>query len=293
MSAEWGGIEAGGTKFVCAVGTPPGRLSRRTEFPTTTPKETLDAAVQFFSDYGLERIENIGIASFGPVDLDPDSPTCGFITSTPKPHWKNTDFLGIINRATGKKAAFDTDVNAAALAEGKWGAARGLKTFVYFTVGTGIGAGVVAEGRIVHGLLHPEAGHMRIPHDLTRDPFRGICPYHGDCLEGLAAGPSIEARWGMPARDVPPGHQAWDLQASYLAAAVVNTICMLSPRRIILGGGVMHQPELLPLVREHVRRLLAGYIQLPDLMEGIENYIVSPALGNDAGIMGALLLAQG
>src|SRR5579863_8046245 len=187
-----GGIEAGGSKFVCATGSSPGD-AEFTEFPTTTPQETIGHVIDFFRV--RPPVSAIGIASFGPIDPNPESPTFGYITSTPKRHWRNFDFAGAIHRALGIPVAFDTDVNAAALAEFHWGATRGLHSLLYVTVGTGIGAGAFVDGRLLHGWLHPEMGHIRVPHDRARDPFPGNCPFHGDCLEGLAAGPAIQARW--------------------------------------------------------------------------------------------------
>lgn len=291
----YGGIEAGGTKFVCAVGTGPDDLRAESRFPTTAPDETLSRVVEFFrqqqANYG--ELAGVGIASFGPVDLRRDSPTFGCITSTPKPGWSWTELAGVIGRALGVPVAFDTDVNGAALGEHRWGAARGLEDFVYLTVGTGIGGGGMSGGRLMHGLVHPEMGHIRIPHDFRRDPFPGHCPFHGDCLEGLAAGPAIAARWGRPADELPADHPAWELQAHYLALAVVNFICTLSPQRIIVGGGVMQQPRLLPAIRDHVLELLAGYVQSPAVTESIDAFIVEPELGERAGILGAIALAQG
>lgn len=277
----YGGLEAGGTKFVCAIGTGPDDLER-TAFPTTTPEETIGRAIAFFRERAALRA--LGIASFGPVDLDPRSATYGYITSTPKPGWSHTDIAGTMGRALGVPVHFDTDVNAAALAESRWGSARGLDDVVYLTVGTGIGGGALVGGRLVHGLLHPEMGHMRPPHDRIADPYGGICPFHGDCLEGLASGPAIEQRWGVRAHDLPPDHPAWRLEARYLAAGVVNLICTLSPRRVILGGGVMEQAHLFPMVREEVAAMLNGYVAAPE--------IGPPALGNNTGVLGAIALAM-
>jgi fructokinase len=277
----YGGVEAGGTKFVCAIGSGPEDLER-TSFPTTMPEETIARAIAFFRDRAPLR--SLGIASFGPVDPNPRSETYGYITSTPKEGWRNTDIAGILGRALGVRVGFDTDVNAAALAESQWGSARGLDDVVYITVGTGIGGGALAGGRLVHGLLHPEMGHMRLPHDLIADPYAGVCPYHGDCLEGLASGPAIEKRWGVPARDLPAGHPAWRLEARYLAAGVVNLVCTLSPRRVIMGGGVMEQEQLFPMIREEVAAMLNGYVAAPE--------IGPPALGKDAGVLGAIALAM-
>jgi len=289
----WGGIEAGGTKFVCAVGTGPHDLRAEVRFPTTTPTETLGRAIRFFQQHQKEEsLAAIGIASFGPLDPHPDSPTFGYITTTPKPGWAHTDVAGTIRRALGVPVGFDTDVNAAALGEHRWGAAQGLDTFIYLTIGTGIGGGGMVNGKLLHGLIHPEMGHIRIPHDRNLDPYAGCCPYHGDCLEGLAAGPALEERWGQRAETLPADHPAWQLEAEYLALGLVNFICTLSPQRIIMGGGVMQQPHLLPLVRRRVQDLLNGYLQVPMILERIDDYIVPPELGNRAGVLGAIALGQ-
>jgi len=289
-----GGIEAGGTKFVCAVGSGPDDVRAETRFPTTTPEETIGQAIDFFREQREQHGElaALGIAAFGPLDPDPASPTYGYITSTPKPGWTNVDFAGPLARALDLPVAFDTDVNGAALAEGRWGAAQGLDTFIYLTIGTGIGGGAMVGGSLLHGLLHPEMGHVRLPHDRQQDPYPGRCPYHGDCLEGLASGPAIAARWGRPAQTLPVDHPAWSLEAHYLALGLVNFIVTLSPQRIILGGGVMEQAQLFPLVRRRVLELLNGYVQSPRLLEQIDMYIVPPALGRRAGVLGALALAR-
>lgn len=287
----YGGIEAGGTKFVCAVGDGPGAIADRIEFPTTTPDETIDQAVGFFQPQS-EPIAALGIGSFGPVDPHPESATYGMITSTPKPGWQNVDIRGRIASELRVPVAFDTDVNAAALGEHRWGAARGLTTFVYITVGTGIGGGAMVEGQLLHGLVHPEMGHVRIPHDRERDPFGGTCPFHGDCLEGLASGPALEARWGRPGEDLPEDHPAWPLEAHYLALGLMTIVCTLSPQRIILGGGVMKRSFLFPMVRSDLQELLAGYIQAPMIIEAIEEMVVPPALGDRAGVLGAIALAE-
>jgi fructokinase len=248
-------------------------------------------AVAFFAPY-RDTLGALGIGSFGPLDLRPDSPTFGSITTTPKPGWAHTDVTGAMHRALNLPVACDTDVNAAALAEYHWGAAQGLDTFVYLTVGTGIGGGAMLNGRLLHGLLHPEMGHIRIPHDWQADPFSGNCPYHGDCLEGLAAGPALAARWGQPGPALPPTHPAWELEAHYLALGLVTCICTLAPQRIIMGGGVMRQSHLFPRLCREVQRLLNNYVQTPALREHIEAYIVPPVLGERAGVLGALALAQ-
>ena len=281
MPRYWG-IEAGGSKFVCASGSGP-EDAEFSEFPTTTPEETIGHIVDFFRS--VEPAAAIGIASFGPIDPNPQSPTYGYITSTPKLAWRNFDFAGAVQRALGKPIAFDTDVNAAALAESRWGAAQGLHSFLYVTVGTGLGGGALVDGRLLHGRLHPEMGHILVPHDRERDPFAGNCPYHGDCLEGLASGPAIEARWGQPAHRLPDGHAAWDLEAEYLALGIVNWACTLSPQRVIMGGGVMQRQQLFPKVRSRVAELVKGYLEPPE--------IVPALLGRRAGVLGALVLAAG
>jgi fructokinase len=292
MTQTWGGIEAGGTHFVCAVGSGPDRLDAEASFPTTTPIETLARATAFFREDAGAGVGAVGIASFGPLDLRPDSPTYGHATSTPKPGWEGIDLVGTVSGALGVPVAIDTDVNASALAEHVWGAAIGLTDFVYITVGTGIGGGAMAGGGLVHGLVHPEMGHMRVPHVRAVDDFDGVCPYHGDCLEGLASGPSIERRWGREPEKLPDDHPAWGLEASYLAAGVVNLVCTLSPQRVVMGGGVMERPSLLPLIRTKVQELLGGYVRAPQVLDSIDDYIVTPALGTRSGVLGAIALAQ-
>ncbi len=290
----YGAIEAGGTKFVCALGSGPEDIRQVVHFPTTTPKETIARTVDFFQ-MNLskdEQLESIGIASFGPVDPDKRSATYGYITATPKPGWSNFDFVGAIQDALAVAVNFDTDVNGAALGEWRWGAAQGLDTFIYMTIGTGIGGGGLSNGKMMHGLVHPEMGHIPLPHDWKLDPFPGACPFHGDCLEGMAAGPALEKRWGQRAEKLPLDHPAWDLEAHYLATGLVSLIVSLSPQKIILGGGVMQQAHLFSLVREKVVRYLNGYVQSPMILERIDEYIVPPALGNRAGVLGALAMAM-
>lgn len=286
----YGGIEAGGTKFVCAVGTGPHNILAETRFPTTTPQETIGRAIAFFK--GQEPLTAIGVASFGPVDPNPVSPTFGYITSTPKPGWADTDLVGPLKAVLGVPVGFDTDVNGAALGEHTWGAAQGLDTFIYLTIGTGVGGGVMAGGKLLHGVMHPEMGHIFLPHDRDKDPFEGICPFHKDCLEGLAAGPALEARWGARAETLPLDHPAWELEAAYIAYALANFTLTLAPQRIILGGGVMEQKQLFPLVRAKMRDLLNGYFQVSEILEGIDNFIVPPGLGGRAGVLGAIALAK-
>jgi fructokinase len=285
----YGGIEAGGTKWVCAIGSGPDDLRQTVTFPTTLPEETIARAVDFFAADG--SLTAVGVGSFGPIDVQRTSPTWGRITTTPKPGWADTDVVAALRAALELPLGFDTDVNAAALGEHRWGAAAGLETFCYITVGTGIGGGGMANGRLMHGLLHPELGHMRIPHDRARDPFDGVCPYHGDCLEGLASGDAIRTRWGRPAEEITDEH-AWVLEAEYLALGLVNVICTLSPERIIVGGGVMNARSLLPLVRRRLRELAGGYFDAPELGDAIDEYVVAPALGDRAGVLGALELAR-
>ena len=291
----FGGIEAGGTKFICIVASGPDNVLAETRCPTTKPEETLKQAVDFFQEQNRklkEPLVSIGIACFGPVDLDPSSSTFGFITSTPKPSWSNTDIVGTIKEAMNLPVAMDTDVNGAAVGEWTWGAGKGLDDFIYLTIGTGIGGGGIINGKTLHGLVHPEMGHMRIPHDIQADPYNGACPYHGDCFEGLAAGPSLRARWGQAGETLPMDHPAWQLEANYIALAVQNLVCTLSPKRVILGGGVMEQPNLLPLVRMKVTEYLNSYVQSPEILKNIDHYIVAPKLGSQAGVMGAVALAQ-
>ena len=278
MRSRIGGVEAGGTKFVCVVGSGPDDVVADTTMPTTTPAETLARVVEFFRAHG--PVAAIGVGAFGPLDLDSRSATFGSITNTPKPGWANTD-LDAALRVLGVPVTIDTDVNAAALGEQRWGAARGLDTFVYLTVGTGIGGGAIVGGRLVHGLVHPEMGHMPVPHDRARDPFAGYCPYHGDCLEGLASGPAIEARWQRAPETLPDDHPAWNLESHYLGLGLATIVSVLSPERVVIGGGVA-RPHLLSRVRAELKRVLAGYVRAPE--------IVAPALGDRAGVLGALAL---
>jgi fructokinase len=287
----FGAIEAGGTKFVCGVGTGPEDLET-VQFPTTSPQATIQAAIDFFRARAGVSLRAVGIASFGPIDLHPESPTFGYITSTPKEGWRNFDIAGAVRKALEVPVGFDTDVNGAALGEARWGAAQSLSDFLYLTVGTGIGGGAMVHGRILHGLTHPEMGHIRVPHDLSRDPYPGGCPYHVDCLEGLASGPAMEARWGVPGRDLPMSHRAWTLEACYLALGLANWVCTLSPQRILLGGGVMQQTQLFPMIREDLARILNGYIQAPEITEQGESFVAPPQLGSRAGVLGALALAR-
>ena len=284
----YGGIEAGGTKWVLAVGSSPDDLSELVTVPTTAPAETLERVVEFFSAHPVSAI---GVGSFGPIDLDKRSPRYGTITTTPKPDWSGTNLLTFLRSRLDVPIAIDTDVNVAALGERRWGAAQDVETFCYITIGTGIGGGAVIRGELAHGLLHPEFGHMRIPHDRERDPFAGICPYHGDCFEGLAAGEALHARFGVRPEAL-QDEEAWKLEAEYIALGLLNVLCTLSPQRIVLGGGVMKEPMLLPLVRHRLWELAAGYFDAPELSDQIDRYVVPPALGGASGVLGAFELAR-
>ena len=279
----YGAIEAGGTKFICGVGTSPDDL-RTAQIPTTEPGPTIDAVIEFLRTAGAGKLKAVGIGSFGPICTDTHSPAWGHITSTPKLAWQNCDLAGPIREALGIPVGFDTDVNAAALGEARWGAAQGFADVLYLTVGTGIGGGAITANRVIHGTSHPEMGHIRIPHDLAADPFPGLCPYHGDCLEGLASGPAIQARWGQPAETLPPDHPAWQREAHYLALAIANFAFTLSPARVILGGGVMRQQHLFAQVQTQLAQLLNRYVVQPE--------IVPPVLADRAGVCGALVLAE-
>jgi fructokinase len=291
----FGGVEAGGTKFICVVGSGPNDVRAQTRIATTTPEQTLGSVNDFFQKYvqdSKETLSAIGIACFGPIDLDPSSPTYGYITATPKVNWSNTNVVGVIQDKLQVPTTFDTDVNVAAIGEGTWGAAKGLDYFIYLTIGTGIGGGGLFNGKPLHGLVHPEMGHLRLPHDWEKDPFAGTCPFHGDCWEGLACGPAIEKRWGKRGETLGSTHEAWDLEAHYIALALQDLITSMSPRRIILGGGVMQQETLYPIIRQKVQEYLAGYIRSKAILDDIEHYIVAPGLGSRSGVLGALALAQ-
>jgi len=290
MTKLYGGMEGGGTKFVCAVGTGPSKIVEEIRFPTTSPIETLDHAVAFFKNFDLAAI---GLASFGPLDLTPDSPTYGSITATPKPGWAGTNVLAPFQNAFRVPTAFDLDVNAAAFGEYTLNPEnQSLDSLVYFTIGTGIGAGFIINRKVTHGLSHPEAGHMRLPHDRKKDPFPGICPFHGDCFEGMCCGPALARRWRKPAETLPDNHPAWNLEAMYIAYALVNIILTVSPQRIVLGGGVMGHKQLFPSIRNKVRVLLNGYPALSILIGSMEDYIVPPGLGSRSGVLGALAMAK-
>ncbi|HZG84108.1 ROK family protein [Paenibacillus sp.] len=283
-----GAIEAGGTKFVCGIGNEHGQIEDRVSFPTEGPEETLRRVIDYFRG---KSVEAIGIGTFGPIDIDPASATYGFVTTTPKPGWSNYDFLGAMKREFDVPYGWDTDVNAAAFGEATWGAAQGLDSCLYYTIGTGVGVGVYAEGKLVHGLVHPEGGHV-LPRRHPDDAFAGVCPYHGDCLEGMAAGPALEKRWGVKGHELGVDHKAWEIEAFYIAQAVAGAVLLLSPKKVILGGGVMKQEQLFPLIRAEVGRLLNGYVRAEAIVSSIDSYIVPPGLGDNAGLCGALALGR-
>ena len=290
----FGGIEAGGTKFVCAIGDANGNIQDKTTIATTTPAETIPKVIKYFQAMHVKQpLDAIGIASFGPIDLKRDSKYYGYITTPPKTQWKLFDFVGTMRQALNLPCGWDTDVNGAALGEHYFGAAQDCDTFIYVTVGTGIGVGGMISGKLMHGLVHPEMGHIFIPHDWAKDNFVGVCPFHGDCLEGLASGPALNKRWGVTTcSDLPPEHPAWDLETTYLAIAFANYTLMLSAQKIVVGGGVMRNRTLLPKIRTKVRTLLNGYISHKRILSQMDQYIVAPGLGEQSGIFGALALAQ-
>jgi len=287
MKNLWGGIEAGGTHFVCAVGSSPENIEDQISFKTTIPDETLETVINFFRPY--RDIKSIGIASFGPVDLNKDSLTYGTITTTPKKYWRGTNILKIIRSSLNVPANIDTDVNAALLAEHKWGNARNITDAVYITVGTGIGGGIILNNNLIHGLNHPEMGHMKIPKS-NDDNFKGICEYHDDCLEGLASGVAIEKRLSENKND--DDSKIWELESQYLGIAIANLTLTVSPKRIILGGGVLNHKGLIENIRIKTLQSLNNYVQLDEITNNIDTYILTPYLKDNTGVLGAILLAQ-
>ncbi|NLK27183.1 MAG: ROK family protein [Clostridiales bacterium] len=283
----FGALEAGGTKMVMAIGNENGEILDRVSIPTETPDITVPRIIDYFKG---KNIEALGIGSFGPVDLDRQSETYGYITSTPKLAWANYDILGNIKKELQIPIGFDTDVNAAALGEATWGSIKGLSSGIYITIGTGVGVGVYMDGRLLHGMLHPEAGHVLLSKH-PEDDFEGVCPYHPNCMEALASGPSLEKRWNKKAYDLADNNKVWELEAYYIAQGLVNYILTLSPHRIVLGGGVMHQKQLFPLIRSQVVKLLNGYVKTKQI-ENIDEYIVPPSLNDNQGIMGCIQLAK-
>ena len=282
-----GALEAGGTKMVCAIGNESGEIMEQVSIPTETPDVTVPKLLTFFKE---KRIEALGIACFGPIDLDRSSETYGHITTTPKLAWQNYNIVGTFKKELGVPVGFDTDVNGSVLGEHTWGIAKGLHSCIYITIGTGVGVGVIVDGRLLHGMMHPEGGHILL-HKLPHDTYESFCPFHKNCMEGLAAGSAIEGRWGQKAFYLMDREEVWELEAEYIAQALVNYTMLLSPQRIILGGGVMHQTQLLALVREKFKALLNGYIKTKEI-EDLENYIVLQSLDDKQGIMGALKLGM-
>ena len=285
--ALYGGLETGGTTWCAIVGTGPDDVHDSVEFPIGEPAATIKRAIAFFADHDVDAV---GVGSFGPVDRSPGSPTWGHVTSTPKPGWAYVDLAGPIGRALGVPIGFDTDVNAAALGEHRWGAARDVETFCYITVGTGIGGGVMVDGTLLGGAVHPEMGHQGVLRDLAFDPFAGTCPYHGDCWEGLASAPSLIARWGSAPADIPDDHPAWEIEAQHLAQGLANIVYMLSPQRIILGGGVMRRAGLRARVRDRLVAIVNGYVDLPAAGAALDAFVCAPGLGGRSGSLGALAL---
>ena len=281
-----GGIEAGGTKMVCAVGDENGVIKDRSSFPTRQPEETFADMIAYYRNWDIQAL---GIGCFGPLDLNRQSRTYGYITKTPKPGWGNCDIVGAFKDALGVPVGFDTDVNGAVLGEVTWGAAKGLDSAIYITIGTGVGVGVYVNGGLLHGLVHPEGGHILLIRH-PKDTYEGKCPFHKNCVEGLAAGPSIEARWGKKAAELADRDEVWEMEAYYIAQAITDYILSYSPQKIILWGGVMHQEKLFGMVRKEVLNLLNGYVAHEMITEHIDQYIVPPALGEDPGIMGAIKL---
>lgn len=284
-----GAIEAGGTKFVVGIGNEKGELIERKTIPTRSPDETLDEVIHYFKD---KKIAALGVGCFGPLDLNPNSDSYGSITKTPKEGWTDFNILKSLKEGLKIPVTIDTDVNAAALGESKYGIGKGLNNVLYLTIGTGIGGGAIVEGKLLHGMLHPEMGHILLARR-DDDPYQGKCTFHQQCFEGLASGPAIEERWGIKASELEIDHPAWDLEAYYIAQAFVNYILILSPEIIVLGGGVMHQKQLFENIHRYTTKFLNHYVQRPEIMtENIKNYIVAPGLNDDSGIIGALALAQ-
>jgi len=284
----FGALEAGGTKMVCAIGDEKGNILERVSIPTGTPENTMPPMIEFFRGKGISAL---GIGCFGPVDLDKKSPTYGYITSTPKLAWTNYPIVAEFEKALGVPVGFDTDVNAAALGEATWGCTKDVENSIYITIGTGVGVGVIANGKPYHGMIHPEGGHILLARH-PDDPMVGSgCPFHENCMEGLAAGPSLEKRWGVKGAELADRMDVWEMEAWYIGQAITNYIMILSPERIICGGGVMHQPCLLPLIRREVARQMNGYIKGKG-MDDLDNYIVGVSLNDNQGAMGAVKLAM-
>jgi fructokinase len=287
---RYGAIEAGGTKFLCAVGDVDGLILDQARIETRDPATTVADVCRYFGGAAQKfgAMTGLGVGAFGPLDLKPESATFGFITNTPKPGWKNIDLAGALRRALGRPVSLDTDVNAAALGELQWGAGRHLESLAYVTVGTGIGVGVVHHGRPVHGLVHPELGHIFVKRHPADASFAGTCPFHGDCLEGLACGTAIVARTGRTLLEAPPGDSIWAIEADYLGQLCALLVLSHSPQRIVMGGGVMHE-RMHAGIQARMLHWLNDYIPASELKH--RDYITAPGLGGSAGIKGALRLA--
>lgn len=286
QSLRIGALEAGGTKMVMAVTTPEGEILERDEIPTGDPVPTCEAIVRWFAD---KDIDALGVGAFGPTGVDPNSDTYGWILETPKTAWRHFNFLGALQEGLDVPCGYDTDVNAACLGEATFGCAQGLDTVVYITIGTGVGAGVMAGGRLMHGMLHPEAGHIQL-RKRAYDTGASVCGFHDSCFEGLASGPSIEARWGAKGHELAGNAQVWELESEYIAEALVDYVMCYSPEKIILGGGVMKQEQLFPLVRNKFTEMLGGYIQT-EQVKAVDTYIVPSGCNGDQGILGCTALA--
>lgn len=292
MKKLFGGIEAGGTKFVCAIGSGPDDIRKRVRIETTSPDETIAEVIGFFNqNKSSHPITSLGIGSFGPLDLDQNSETYGFITSTPKIGWQNINLLGKISSALKIPVKIDTDVAAAGIAEFKWGAAKDCNNFIYLTIGTGIGGSIIINGSSLKGLIHPEMGHVYVQ-KIEGDNFDGVCEYHRNCLEGMASGTALNKRWGVRAEHLSEDHPAWELEAGYLAIGLVDFILTVSPERIVIGGGVMNNNGLIKLIRNRVKHYLNGYLQSPFLERDINDYIVLPKLQNNSGILGTIAMVM-
>lgn len=282
-----GALEAGGTKMVCAIGDEKGNILEQISIKTTTPQETIPQIIAYFKEKGIEAL---GIGTFGPVDLNKDSKTYGYITSTPKLPWKDYNLLGTLKEALLVPMEIDTDVNGSVLGEVTFGCAQKLNCVIYITIGTGVGVGVFVNNSLLHGMLHPEAGHIMIQPKAS-DTFEGICPFHKNCFEGVASGPAIEAHYQKKAVELAEDQSVWELEAHYIAQALVNYIYTYAPQKIILGGGVMHQEQLFPLIRKEVAMLNKDYIKTKEMAD-LDTYIVPASLNDNQGIMGALELAR-
>ena len=281
-------VEAGGTKFNCGLGDENGNIIDQVSIPTTTPEETMKKVIEYFKE---NKFDVMGVGSFGPIDPIKGSKTYGHITKTPKAYWSDYNLIGELKKHFDVPMEFDTDVNGAALAEAWWGAGKGFKNVMYITVGTGIGAGATVDGKMLQGLTHPEMGHISVKRH-PEDTFEGTCSFHGDCLEGMAAGPAIEKRWGKKGIELAEDNRVWEMEAYYLSQALVNYILILSPEKIIMGGGVMKQKQLFPLIHKNVKEMLNGYVDKKEILEDIENYIIYPGLGDYAGFIGSFALGK-